>query len=124
MTPPAESELKITVAQIEHGITQKFHLLDEKNKEYTALVEKRAQAERDWRIVYHEKLISLSSDPVTVRQDLVKGDPEVARLKMKYEILIGIEKACFESIKDIREKISVYRSLLSYHKSEKFMGVS
>jgi hypothetical protein len=39
---------------------------------------------------------------------------------MEYEISLGIEKACSESIKDYREKLAVFRSFLSYKKSERF----
>lgn len=118
---PAQSEIKMTVSQIEQGIIQKNRLLDDKNQEYVNLVEKRAINERDWRVACYRVLLELSSDPVTVRQDLVKGDKDVSRLKMQYEISLGIERACLESMKDLREKIAVYRSFLSYHKAQNFM---
>ena len=121
---PAISEIRMTVSQIEQGIISKNKHLDLKNQEYVELVEKRAQLERDWRVACYRALLDLSSEPVTVRQDLVKGDREVAKLKMKYEISLGVERACLEAMKDTREKIAVYRSFLSYHKAQSFMGGS
>jgi len=118
----ADSEIQMTIAQIEHGIIQKNRLLDEKNNEYVRLVEKRAEDEKNWRVAYHNALLNLTDEPVTVRIDLVKGNREVAKLKMKFEISLGIERACLESIKDIREKLAVYRSFLSYKKAENFQG--
>jgi len=120
-TPPAPSELEITVSQIEHGIKKKNILLNSKNVEYSQLIEDRAQKKRDWRIAYARKILELSDDPVTIRKELVSGDREVSKLEMKYEVALGVEKACIESMKDLRSQLDILRSYLSWHKSERFM---
>jgi hypothetical protein len=120
-TPPAQSELEITISEIEHGIRQKNILLNSKNAEYTNLVEDRCRKKRDWKMACSKKILELSDDPVTIRKELVAGDREVSKLEMKFEIAFGIEKACLESMKDLRSQIDIYRSFLSYHKSERFM---
>jgi hypothetical protein len=119
--PPAQSELEITISEIEHGIRQKNVLLNSKNAEYTTLVEDRCRKKRDWKMACSKKILELSDDPVTIRKELVAGDREVSKLEMKFEISFGIERACLESMKDLRSQIDIYRSFLSYHKSERFM---
>ena len=119
MIPPAPSELSISVGKIEATIHSLYNILDEKQAEYQRLVEVRAKKEAEWQTAYHQALIS-SDQPVTIRKEVVKGQKEVAKLKMQYEISLGIERACLESIKDYREKIAVFRSFLSYKKSERF----
>jgi len=120
MIPPAPSELSISVGKIEASIHSLYNILDEKQKEYIRLVEVRANKENEFQTAYHQKLISLNNEPVTIRLQLAKGDKLVSKLKMEYEIALGIEKACSESIKDYREKLAVFRSFLSYKKSERF----
>ena len=113
------SELQITISEIEHGIREKNVILNSKNKEYVELVEKRAQAKRDWRMAYAKKIMELD-DAITIRRQLVEGDKEVSKLEMKYEIALGIEKACWDSKKDLRLQIESYRTMLSWKKSEHF----
>ena len=115
-----ESELEITVSQIEHGIRQKNQLLNAKNKEYVNLVETRAQKKREWKIAYRLKMIELSGEPATTKKDMVNGDRNVSKLEMEFEIALGVEKACYESMKDLRSQIDALRSFLSWHKSERF----
>jgi hypothetical protein len=114
------SELQITVSEIEHGIRAKNVMLNEKNVEYTTLVESRSQAKRNWKIAYVKKGLELTDVPVTVRKSHVEGDREVSKLEMQYEISLGIERACLESMKDLRSQIDAYRSFLSWKKSEFF----
>ena len=115
-----QSELKISVPEIEHGIRTKNVLLNDKNKEYTQLVENRAQSKRNWEMAHTKKIMESTDVAVTIRKEIVKGDREVSKLEMKYEICLGIEKACFESMKDLRSQIDAYRSFLSWKKSEYF----
>jgi len=114
------SELKISIFDIEHGITTKNVLLNEKNTEYSRLVETRAQAKRAWKMAYVKKMLELTDIPVTVRKSHVEGDREVSKLEMKYEVSLGIERACLESMKDLRSQIDAYRSFLSWKKAEFF----
>jgi len=122
MIPPAKSELKMTVSEIEYSIIKKVRLLDSKNEEYERLVETRAQKKREYKIAYRMALIEYKNDPVTIRRDMVNGDKDVSKLEMMYEISLGVEKACLQSMLDLREQIGLLRSFLSWHKAERFGG--
>ena len=121
MLPPAKSELKITVSEIEHSLTKKVLLLGSKNAEYERLVESRAQKKRDWKIAYRMAVLEHKGQSVTLIKDMVNGDKQVSKLEMEYEISLGVEKACLQSMLDLREQIGLLRSFLSWHKSERFM---
>ena len=107
-TPPAISELKITVAEIEQGITTKNIMLNEKNRDYTRLIETRAQAKRAWKMAYLKKMMELTDTTVGVRKAHVEGDREVSKLEMTYEISLGIEKANLESMKDLQRGLDLH----------------
>jgi hypothetical protein len=110
----------MTPAQIMEGMAAKNRLLTQKNEEYLQLVEKRAQAERDYNIALTHKTIELKTEgnSITLISTLVKGDRTVADLKYKMDVAYGVEKACLESIKDIRTQVDTYRSLLTWLRAE------
>ena len=114
------SELKITVQEIEHGITTKNILLNDKNAEYSRLVESSAQAKRSWKMAHVKKMLELTDIAMTARKAHAEGDREISKLEMQFEIALGIEKACLESMKDLRSQIDAYRSFLSWKKAEFF----
>lgn len=119
MLTPAPSELKITIQQVEIGITKKNILLDERTTDHLRLVEDRAQKERNW-LIAQRKLLIETDESVTLRKDIVKGDRNVSKLKMEFEIALGVERSNLESMKNLRGQLDVLRSFLSWHKSEKF----
>ena len=106
--------------QIIEGMAAKNRILTQKNEEYLVLVEKRAQAERDYNVAFAKKTIELKIDgnSVTLINVLTKGDSVVSELKYKFDVAGGIEKACLESIKDVRTQIDTYRSLLTWLRAE------
>lgn len=110
MTPP----------EIMNGMAAKNRMLTQKNDEYLQLVEKRAQSERAYNIALTQKTIALKieGNSITLINTLTKGDPIVAELKYKMDVAYGIEKACLESIKDIRTQVDTYRSLLTWLRAE------
>ena len=100
----------------------KKQMLSSKNDEYKKLVDKRAEAEKDYNCAFAKELMRARMDdktPITIVKDLVKGNKEVAKLKIKLEVCIGIERACTESMKDIREAIGADRSILTWLRAEK-----
>lgn len=101
-------------------MSEKNRLLTSKNAEYLRLVEQRAEAERLYNIAAAEKTMNLKADgnSISLIDKLVKGDRHVAKLKLNLDIAQGIERACLESIKDIRASIDTYRSLLAWLKAE------
>jgi hypothetical protein len=110
MTPP----------EIMNGLKAKNRLLTAKNDEYIELAEKKAQAERDYNVAVRTKTMELRSadEKITLIPTLVKGDSTVAKLKFDLDVATAVERACLESIKDIRSQIDTYRSLLSWLKAE------
>ena len=110
----------MTPAEIMEGMAEKNRLLTSKNDEYVLLTEKRAIAEQAYNVALAAATIRLRLDgqSVTLIPVLAKGDEIVSKFKMKFEICLGVERACLESIKDLRIKIDSYRSLLAWLKAE------
>ena len=110
----------MTPAAIMNGLADKNRLLTAKNQEYIDLAEKKAQAERDYNIKVRVETMDLrsSGEPVTIIPTLVKGVVIVANLKFDLDVASAVERACLESIKDLRSQIDTYRSLLSWLKAE------
>lgn len=110
----------ITPSEIIKGLEFNNRLLTSKNEDYGRLAEAKAQAEKDYKVMVREQIIRHKSDghPATLIPKLVEGQKLVAELKFKYDIATEVHKACIESIKDVRNKIDTYRSLLSFLKAE------
>ena len=110
----------MTPQAIMDGMAEKNRMLTQKNDEYSGLVEKRAQAERDYNIQVATRTIMLKgeSHPVTLIPTLVRGHRPTADLKYTFDVATGVERACLESIKDIRSQIDSYRSLLTWLRAE------
>jgi len=110
--------------EIMNVLQSKNRLLTDKNDEYIKLAEKRAAAERDYNVSFAQVMLTMKTagTAVTIIRDLVKGDKAVSRLKFDYEVAMAIEKACLESMKDIREAIGAARSILTWLREEKGQG--
>jgi len=111
-------------AQIMQVLQRKNQMLTEKNDEYIKLAEKRANAERDYKTAYAKQMLRFKADgtAITILKELVSGDKTVSTLKFDYEVALAIEKACLESMKDIREAIGAARSILTWLREEKGQG--
>lgn len=90
------------------------------NGDIIKLGNQKSEAEREYRILKAQKIVILRSEkmPVTLISDLVKGDPEVADLKLKldgYEVMYDNRR---ENIRSLRDAMSCYQSILNYLKAE------
>ena len=105
-------------------LDDKKRRLADKNDEYKELVEKRATAEYDYNVAFATRLVAerLDGTPITIAKELTKGNKPVAKLKMTLEVSMGIERACLESMKDIREALGADRSILTWMREEKGNG--
>ena len=114
----------MTPQQIMDGMKDKNRMLSQKNDEYQKLLEVKAQAEMNYNQAYAQKITELriNGEPTTIIKELAKGDVSVSKLMHEYAIAIGVEKACLESIKDIRTAIDSYRSLLTWLRAELTIG--
>jgi len=110
----------MTPADIIAGLEKKNRALTVKNDESGDIVETRAQAERDYNTATSEKTIeaALAGESVTLIKTIVAGNPTVAKLRMEFEIIKGIEKAHWKQIDILMSQIDTYRSLLSWLKAE------
>ena len=109
-------------AEVMAGMENDKRLLGAKNQEYLRLVQNRAEARKVYRMAYKSQLLRERADgqSITLVKDIVNGDRDVAQYELNYEIELGIEKACLESMKDIRSSIDAARSLLTWFRNEKY----
>jgi len=96
------------------------HKLGQLNADIIKLGRLKSQAEHDYRLLKAKKIIILRNEkvPVTIISDLVKGDEEVAILKLdldKCEVLYDVKR---ENIRGLRDVMSIYQSILNYLKLE------
>ena len=117
---PELNKSDMTPAQIMQGLQEKNRTLARKNEEYLDLCLKRAGAEREFNVASAHKTLKYrtSEQHVTLIPTLVKGHDIVAKLKFEYDVALAVEKACLESIQDLRSAIDTYRSLLAWLKAE------
>jgi len=110
----------MTPTEIQRGLQVTNRKLEAKTEELPKLVEAAAQAKRDFQVAKAQKVLEYKLDgmSVTLILDLAKGDKAVADLEFKWAVAEGVSRACGERIKDLRESIGSYRSLLSYKKTE------
>ena len=110
----------MTPQQIMDGLADKNRRITDKNEEYKKLVEKYAQAKQAYNIAMAKKILELKADgqQTTLIPKLAAGDGLVASLCYDMDVAEGIMNACRESIKDIREAIGTYRSILTWQRAE------
>jgi len=102
------------------NLNRKGRDLSLKNEETQELIQKRADAERNFQVALAQTITKLKIDgtPITVIKDLAKGDKVVANLKYELDIAEGILRACYKSMDVITTQIDVLRSQLSWLKGE------
>lgn len=90
------------------------------NGEIIKLGNQKSQAEYEYRLLKAKKIVVLRSEktPVTIIPDLVKGDIEVAQLKLELDALEVLYDNKRENIRSLRDVMSVYQSMLNYLKTE------
>lgn len=110
----------MTPQEVMNGLRVKNLELSTKNDELIRLSEDAANKKREYLIAMTAKITALRIDgePITIIRDLVKGDKIVADLQYKWDIADGVLMACRERIKDLREQIGTYRSILTWLREE------
>jgi hypothetical protein len=110
----------LTPQEVMRVLQKKNQMLTQKNDDYINLADNRAEAERDYKVAYATHMLKLKTEgnAVTMIRDLCAGNKGVADLKFQYEVSLAIEKACLESMKDIREAIGSARSILTWQRTE------
>lgn len=94
--------------------------LAELNAEILKLGNQKTVAEYNYRVAKAKAIVILRSEkiPVTLISDLVKGDEEIAKLKMQLDGLEVMYDNKREIIRSLKESMSVYQSILNYLKLE------
>ena len=110
----------MTPQEIMDGLQAKNRELTYKNDELIRLTRDAAEKKRDYLMAMTSKTseLKISGASVTLIKDLVKGDRIVADLGYKWDVAEGVLRACLERIKDLRESIGTYRSLLTWLRAE------
>lgn len=102
-----------------------------KNRELSFLVdalpelaENMAQTERDFNVLFSQKLFSLKADGMAIglAKEMAKGDKTVADTLFKFRLAEAIYDAQKKKIYSLNVAIDTYRSLLSWYKQEYSQG--
>jgi len=103
-----------------NGLQTKNRELSMKNDELASFSEDAAAKKRDYLVAMAAKTTELriGGESITLIRDLVKGDKAVAELQYRWDIAEGVLLACRERIKDLREQIGTYRSILTWLRTE------
>lgn len=90
------------------------------NTQLKTLSIKKAEAERNYRIRKAQEILKLRAEkyPVTIIQDVVKGDKEVAELRLKRDIAESDYYTCISAIENLRLDIEILRSKLTWLRVE------
>lgn len=110
MTPQQLMErLDMCVAALGRGNTQLKTLGLEK-----------AKTQRDYKVRQAQEILKLRADkyPVTIIQDLVKGNEEVAELRLKRDIAQSDYFTAIEAMNNLRLEVEILRTKISWLKCE------
>lgn len=94
--------------------------LGQMNAEIIKLGNAKSEAEYRYRLLKAKKIVELRYEktPVTILLDLVKGDEEVALLKLEYDKLEVLYHNKMQNIRSLKDVMSVWQSILNYLKLE------
>ena len=90
------------------------NIMDKAIKELKERGQAFAKAEHDYKVASAQKILSLRAEgvPVTIISDLVKGDREVAKLRMDRDISEVLYKSCLEGINVYKIKTRILEGQL------------
>lgn len=110
----------MTPGQIINKIQLCQQALTTGNGELKSLGVKKAEAKRNYSIAKAKKIMMLKLEkyPVTLIQDLVKGDEEIAKLRFERDIAEINFSVCYEAMKNLRLELEAYRSFLTWERVE------
>lgn len=80
----------------------------------------KAQTEKDYRVKKAQEILKLKSEkyPVTLIMELVKGNEEVAELRLQRDIAQSSYFVALDAINNLRSEIEILRSKLAWEKAE------
>lgn len=80
----------------------------------------KAQTERNYKVKQAQEILKLRADkfPATLIQDLVKGNEEVADLRLKRDVAESAYFTALEAMNNLRLEIEILRSKLAWERTE------
>lgn len=90
------------------------------NTQLKTLGLKKAQAEKAYRVKKTEEIMKLKAEkyPATLIMELVKGNEEVAELRLQRDVAESAYNSCLNAIDNVRLEIEVLRSKLTWIRNE------
>lgn len=81
---------------------------------------KKAEVERNYRIVLSKKLFALRSEkcPIAVIQDIAKGTEEISKLRLERDIAEVSYNVCLKAMRNLPLELEAYRSFLTWDRIE------
>lgn len=90
------------------------------NNQLKTLAIKKAQTERDYKVKQAQEILKLKAEgyPATLIKDLVKGNEEVAKLRLERDIAESSYFTCIGAIDNLKIEIETLRSQLTWLRAE------
>lgn len=81
---------------------------------------KKAEAEKNYRVAVRKEILNLRLEkvPTTIINDLVRGNEQIAELRLKRDIAESDYYTCISAIENLRLDIEVQRSKLTWLRVE------
>lgn len=102
------------------SLTSCLSALSKGNTELKTLAIKRAQTEKAYRTRKTQEIIRLKNEkyPATLIMEIVKGNKEVAELRLQRDVAESDYYCCVNSISNLRIEIEAIKSKLNYIRAE------
>jgi len=112
--------MKNTPREIEQGMINNNIKLQNAIEEIPDLVNKKAEAERDYEIALAQETLQLKSEgkPTTLIRELAKGNKFVADLKFKANLATELLKIQYVKLKSFEVAINSYQSMHALRRIE------
>lgn len=90
------------------------------NTQLKTLGLEKAKTERNYKVRQAQEILKLRADgqPVTIIQDLVKGNEEVAELRLRRDIAESSYFVALEAMNNLRLEVEILRTKISWLKCE------
>ena len=90
------------------------------NTQLKTLGLEKAKTEKEYRVRQAQEILKLKADglKVTIIQDVAKGNPEVAELRLKRDIAESAYYTALQAMENLRLEIEILRSKLTWLRAE------
>jgi len=112
--------MKNTPVEIEKGMIKKNIELQTAIEEVPTLIDRKAQAERDYDVAVAKKTLEFktSGNPITLITKMVAGDKVIADLKLQCNLSTELLKLQYKKLKAIEISIGSYQSMHALRRIE------